>query len=255
MNIFNCILSHIKKSRIKQDMLADREYEGIPLREEDYAISIDDIHDKLQEGDFLFCRAKEDKEEIDLQSKVIQSVTGGYYTHCGLYIGSGEVLHAVKPCVTKISVNDLLQDYNYLVVTRLNCIGDRQLTDFVNQNINKEYNLKGAIKSPSLEKKYIVYPNQNISNLLSIKNKKNNQKRTIKTELFCSQLLMEYLSYNGCLTERQQKEEYFQSENWTPTGLAKYGYGDFFKLIGFIHDKNEKADFSKDYFLTGNMKN
>ena len=46
-----------------------------------------------------------------------------------------------------------------------------------------------------------------------------------------------------------QDEKYFQSSNWTPNGLAKFGYGDFLYLIGYLGDEVDE----NDYFLSGNM--
>lgn len=242
MNIFNCILSYIKKFRIKRDIEADREYEGIRYKRKNHAVSID----VLQEGDFLFCRPRRDVEGKNIQSNVIQSFTGGYYTHCAIYIGNGEALHAVQPCVARILLDDLLKEYDYLVATRLHSTNNKSLINFVNQNIGKPYNLKGAIYAPYFEEKYVVR-----QNIRYMGKPKISSRRQIKNKLFCSQLLMEYMAYN-CLEQHQQVERYFQSEYWTPTGLAKYGYGDFFKLIGFL---SAPANFDRDYFLTGNMQN
>lgn len=240
------ILYKIRKVRLKRDELADRESDCICINsQKSHVIS----QSNLNTGDFLFCRPRVKANNTNIQSSLIQSVTGGYYTHCALHIGNGKIIHAVSPKVREDSLIDLLKEYDYLVATRLQCIANpSHIISYAQKQLNKPYNLCGAVLSPFFEWKYVVSQHiKDMENPLIT-----NERVLDKKSLFCSQLLMESMFHCGYLDNLQACERYFQSEYWTPTGLAKYGYGDFFTLVGFLSN-NQNNNFNQDYFLTNNM--
>lgn len=239
--LFNKLNHH----RIKKDIQADVEYDGLRFTTiEDKKVNISNLID----GDFLFCRPHTGS---DIQKQAIQFSTGGYYTHCAIYVGNGEIIDAVRPTVRKIELSELLKNYRYVVVVRIfgnKEYPDRQLkiVDYAKNNINKKYNLNGAIISPIKEEKNVIKTHtKHQCNSLTYKKRSQND-----DSLFCSQLLIGALCASGYIGDAQD-EKYFQSENWTPNGLAKYGYGRLFELVGYLGNDVDKDD----YFISGNMGN
>ena len=115
------LLNKINELRIKKDMSADREYDGLS-----FSSSINKKIDmeNLLNGDFLFCRPR--SVDLDYKRRLIQSSTGGYYTHCAIYIGNGEIIDAAS--VGRILVSDKI--FNTSVIA-IHC-GNAQNVGFEN---------------------------------------------------------------------------------------------------------------------------
>ena len=243
IKIKKILLNKINELRIKKDMSADREYDGLS-----FSSSINKKIDmeNLLNGDFLFCRPR--SVDLDYKRRLIQSSTGGYYTHCAIYIGNGEIIDAVWPTIRKIKLAELLKEYRYIAALRIhgneiNLDRQEKIVNYAKDQINKKYDYISAISSPIREVNNVIAQHLEYQGN-PISEKSNNQ----EDSFFCSQLLMEAALASGYF-DHVQDEKYFQSSNWTPNGLAKFGYGDFLYLIGYLGDEVDE----NDYFLSGNM--
>lgn len=101
--------------RLYKDLKAGVEFDMVRFSDGVNVINKGD----LLEGDFIFCRPSKNPDKLSKQSKIIQSFTGGYYTHTAIYIGNNKIIHAVKPRVEECDLDKLLDNYDYLVVVRV----------------------------------------------------------------------------------------------------------------------------------------
>lgn len=242
------ILSYIKLCRLKHDIHADMDFNGLKIKSS--SLKILNLND-VRSGDILFCRRRRNVPEKSI-SNVIESFTGGYYTHCAIYIGNSEIIHATSPIVVKDSIQKLLDDYLYIVICRINSIEPEKverMNNFALEMQGCKYNALGAILSPFKEYRYIIKPNLGKTNIF----RKVMCKPKIPKKFFCSQLVLESLRNSGILSDDELFMHYWQSSNWTPTGFAKYGYGNTFCLIGYLVNDKQELD-GNDFFMSNSVR-
>ncbi len=240
------ILEKIRINRLKKDINNDRDFIGIPLNNSSDITYLQE--DELEMGDILFF-ASGVVEKRDMISLLIESFTAGYYIHCAIYVGNGNIVEAQKDGVNEKKLNERREKYAYLCVVRMKVSMDAKsrMVSIARSFIGYKYNLYGAICAPKNEEKHILRANSSITKMFSTVDKIKKNKR-----LFCSQLIMECIRESGALCDEELGLDYFQSQNWTPTGLAKYGFPDFFEFVGYlIHNIDHFND--KDYFLSNSM--
>lgn len=243
------ILNFKYNKRLKKDIASDADCHGIRNSTVDEKII---TPEDLLAGDFLFCRPSEDHHAPSM-SGVIQSVTGGYYTHCAIYISNDKIIHAVSPCVEENTLESLIKQYRYIVAVRIhgndkNKERTKKIVDYAKSQLGKKYNKIDAARSPSGEEKHSIIET-NPENMTKAFQQITGDRKE-KDKLFCSQLVMEAIYKCGYISEAQAKTKYLQSEYWTPTGLAKRGYGDMFRLVGYLSENRDQLD-QDDYFISG----
>ena len=268
------MLKKIKEKRMKKDYDALVDYKGIRiLIDEDNNVTQPCILtlDQLKKGDILFCRYEKRPWYKSLNRNkilpfIIDNLTGGYYTHCAIYVGEGFIIDAVPLRVRKIKLEQLLEEYSYIVVTRfpfsatLDSIfpddekqypeNQSKMAKFAAEQVGKCYDLCGAKNSVKKEEENVIachLGNTDPSYIFY-----NKGKQEIPSKFFCSQLVMECIRHTDVLTEEQLMQKYFHSDSRTPTGLAKYGYVNLIGLIGYMARKPNYIALN-DYFLTNTM--
>lgn len=248
----NCYPSNIiKKMRLKNDIKADKEYEGVQIIP--YTPQTLKLKD-LEPGDIIFCRFVQNFNWYDLskiQPKIIETFTAGYYSHCAIYLGDNTFIEATLPKVREITLEDLRDGYKYLAVTRINFSEENKenIIKYAKKQIGKSYNICGAILSPIREHRNVINVYNTGDSAYIYKNTAS-QKESKK--FFCSELVMECIRQSGILTPEQLDMKYFHSNSRTPTGLAKYAYGDILKHIGYMAKNYHDID-CNDYFITNQM--
>jgi len=232
--------------RRKQDHLkrsTDRRYEGIWLGSAPKLIK---DHRGLRAGDVLFCS----RGRKGWLAELIQNTTDGVYTHCGIYVGKGQVIHADRQGVQEISLEDFITDYAYIAVTRCPGTGkrrSRKILNFARDCANKRfrYNLIGAALVPLLEylniKKH--YDPHDFRKFLP---PKSGLPKLLRKRFFCSQFVVQCYIECGYI---DADDRYYQSRYWSPTGLAEEN---IFELIGFMSKGGLSAVDHGDPHLAGN---
>ncbi len=233
--------------RKKQDHLkrsTDRRYEGIWIGPPPKLMSEND----LLFGDILFCGGALKGKVTD----IIQNISDGPYTHCGIYFGNGEVVDVVTSGIRKTRLKEFISNYEYLTVTRCPglCKSNKRLYDerveklekFVFRCIkdNVRYDFKNAILSPLKEFKNIK---------LCYERGGYDKKESSHQELrkyFCSQFVVACFKATGWIDENSS---YFEPKFWTPTGLAEEY---MFNFIGFMSENGLGNVSRLDPFLCGN---
>jgi hypothetical protein len=199
--------------------LLDRRYKGL---------SIDPSPPKmlrlsqLQVADVLFCRGG--KKHIPWQ--VISYGSSGCYVHVAIYAGNNQVVESTMDGVVQSPLTDLVNRYQYIVVTR--CPGttdnrDRQssIIAFCSKHVQNKtkYDVVGASLSPLFELFDLAY--QRFMSRTIAFNWPRNKKRT-----FCSQFVLDAFVDCGYIPK-----DYYALAARSPTALAEDAT---FELIGFL---------------------
>jgi hypothetical protein len=231
---------HRKQDALKRS--TDRRFEGLWMGTAPELL----LGQELLAGDVLFCgQAKRDKV-----TELIQNTTDGVYVHCGIYIGDGTVVDAVRSGVREIALEDFVSDYSYVSVTR--CPGSNQqrselIVEFARTCARSglRYNHIGAALAPLRE--YF-----NIRKQYSLNRKKHrrtyggrNQADPSQKKYFCSEFVVQCYIECGYIAE---EEDYYQTAFWTPTGLAEEN---IFQLVGFMSNTGLTTVDPKDPHLNG----
>lgn len=231
----------------KQDYLkrsTDRRCEGIWIGPPPKLLSEND----LLFGDVLFCGgALRDKI-----TSIIQKLSDGPYTHCGVYFGNGEVIDVATSGIRKIKLEEFISNYEYVTVTRcpgLNTSNKRlynermeKIENFVLRCIkdNVKYDFKNAALSPLKE-----FKNIKLRYEIGGSDKKESSHQELR-QYFCSQFVLACFKATGWIDE---DSSYFEPKFWTPTGLAEEN---IFNFIGFMSENGLGSVSRLDPFLGGN---
>jgi len=97
---------------------------------------------KLQKGDIILSTTS------DPVSKIVKYTTDSKYSHARVYVGHGDVIEAIDPKVRKAKIIELIKGDLYTVVYRypkLTMLQELSIVKYAARQINKEYDLSGAI--------------------------------------------------------------------------------------------------------------
>lgn len=237
----------LKSIRVKQHKLkenTDKRYEGLWMGPPPCIVQLRE----LNIGDVFFCGGTlEDKV-----SDVIQNVSGGTYTHCGVYLGEDKVVDVVSEGIRKIDLHDFLGRYEYIAVTRspgldpslgqLTNLRIKKLINFVRKCIESDvkYNWRGAVFSPMREYK-------NIENSCRIGSRDTKEvSHKFRGKYFCSEFILACFKATGWM---DQNSSYFDGKNWTPTGLSDEN---IFQFVGYMSNKGLDGVSRSDPFIANN---
>jgi uncharacterized protein YycO len=82
-------------------------------------------------------------------SKAIREFTGAEVSHSSLYLGSNDIIEAVREGVVVRSVSDIVRDYPLIVVFRHSGLSDEargKIVSYAKSQRNKKYNVIGLVQ-------------------------------------------------------------------------------------------------------------
>ncbi|KMV28322.1 hypothetical protein AB733_24415 [Photobacterium swingsii] len=197
--------------------------------------------DKIKPGDVLFCYQDPKSESFfnKKKTKLIQSKTKGIYVHCGIYLGNDLVADAAGKFVRTIKLNEFIDSYSYIVVSRCEYVKEDKITKMIayayNCVENKiEYDLGGAINLPKkrMEHRRFIWGN---------KPKPNIEKKNDK--MFCSEFVLNCFKASGYISK---DDKTYVAHMWSPTDLA---HDDLLSFQGYIAINGIESIHRDDIFL------
>lgn len=153
---------------------------------------------QLQKGDVVLSTTS------DPVSKIVKFATDSKYSHARIFIGNGNIVEAIDPKVVTGKLIDVMKGDLYTAVYRypgLTEMKKLKIIHYANQQLDKEYDLSGAIGSSRVG--MMASPALTITNLIDS-----------ESDFYCSELVAFSYKHAGVRLG-------FFSSSTTPKDLAK----------------------------------
>lgn len=200
--------------------------------------------DDLEVGDVVFCG----KDYTDKPASLIQNLTDGPYVHCGIYIGSAQVIHVGRKGTECTGLDEFQMRYSYLAFARfpgMTLYTKRAVVRYAKLcfRMDVRYNWIGALLLPITEYFYMKFRFAIPAGLfipLPIK-----KPFITRGRLFCSEFLVQCYKACGCISKQ---DPFSISHYFSPTLLAEEHS---FELVGYMALRGLSAVEKDDPFLEG----